>query len=99
MNFKQFVNALLTVVALLLGLSILNTVIIGYATTEMPYLWELQYVSYFIWIGRLLFGIVVFMMVRQDFRTRISISALSVMAPYYGALFYLLISTIKKKDK
>ena len=99
MNYKQFVNALFTVIALLLGLSILQMALIGYATTEMPYLWELQYVSYFMWIPRLVFGIVVFMLVRQDFRTRISISALSVMAPYYGALFYLLISTIKKKDK
>jgi len=99
MNYQRFVGEVLRVIALLLGLTIVDIAMIGFGPLIVPDEWLLQYMSFFPWISRLVFGIIMFLLVGHDHRTRISISLLSVMAPYYGALFYLLISTIMKKDK
>ena len=77
MDYKQFVREVLTVIALLLGLAVFNTAIIGFAPAIMPYEWVLQYLSYFTWIGRLLLAIILFMLIRHDNKTKISVSLLS----------------------
>ncbi|HEY5918409.1 MAG TPA: hypothetical protein VIU13_13430 [Chryseolinea sp.] len=99
MDYKRFVEEVLMVIALLLGLTILNIAMVGFAPFIIPGKWLSEFFSYCSWIGRLIFAIIIFMLIGHDRRTRIPISLLSAMAPYFGALFYLFVSTIKKTDK
>ncbi|MBX2969979.1 MAG: hypothetical protein KF803_11460 [Cyclobacteriaceae bacterium] len=90
---KRLTDKVLRVVGLLVGLMILQIAI----TFAIPYVTPTDNPDLFIaltihghWIGNIIYGLIIYALLRQGKTVAIPIGLLSIMTPVYGGVFYLL---------
>lgn len=91
---EEFWTKLLWVIVLLVCLQVFNTIIVLYAPFFRSGENMRVIATYSHWIGQLVFGIVIYLMIRKD-RNAASIGLLAFAIPLFGALFYLMIAGTK----
>jgi hypothetical protein len=97
-DHKTFGLQLLTVVLLLIGLAVFNGLISAVIPT-MGFLGDLllPILENRFWIGKIIFGFIIYMMSIRNKITSPSIGLLSIIDPSIGGLFYLLLLVTKKE--
>jgi hypothetical protein len=99
MDKRQFEKRLLDIILLLVALIIFNIAIALSAPLMSLGDWHIPIVRNISWIGKLIFGIIIYRLTNQRKTVALSIGFLSIMLPIFGGLFYLLTLTITKTDK
>jgi hypothetical protein len=90
MNIQLKAN-ILTIIILLIVLQVFQMAI-PLLYTFLSF-WEHYYLSYSFWAGRLLFGLVIFFLMRHNAALGLPVAALSIVLPVIGGIFYLLCTT------